>query len=110
MTSRAGALALLVALSACSAGSDPQNVMGNAIDAESNIEDQADDRAEHLDELSGELADQANRVGGAEGRALRNESSADLDAAAAVRAQGDAAGEAAEDRIEAQAGLLNGQN
>ena len=104
-------MALLAALTACSGGGDdPQNAAGNAIDVETNIEDQADDRAEHLDELSGELSDQANRVGGAEGRALRNESAADLDEAAEARAQGDADGEAAEDRIEAKAGLLNGQN
>lgn len=104
------ALASLL-LCGCGQPAPGQNaVIGNAIATDEQITGAADDRADHLAELSTELGDEANRAGGAQGRALRRESRADLDEAAQVEENGDAAGAKAGDQIEANAGLLNQQN
>lgn len=102
----------LALLSACSpSAQDQQNgqaaVVGNAIDVESNIQDAADDRADHLDQLAAERAAEADRASGAARQALLNESNAAAAEAAAVRKQGETAGADAADEIEQKAGLLN---
>ncbi|MBX3564422.1 MAG: hypothetical protein KF730_07575 [Sphingomonas sp.] len=103
------ALAPILVIAACSPQSGDQQVIGNAIATEEQIDGDAVDRAEHLDQLSAELAADANGARGAERDALRNRSTAALDEAAEARTEGDAEGAAAADRIEAKAGLLNAQ-
>lgn len=110
-TVRIGVGALLLLTAACSKSpGNEQLVVGNAVGAEERIVDQADDRADHLDERSAELADEAKTVGGAAGRALQNESDADLDAAAAIRAQGQEQSVDARDKIERDAKIVGNTN
>lgn len=102
-----GAGFLLLLCSACSQGpGNEQLVEGNAIRAEERIADDADDRADHLDEESAELAREAQARGGAAGQALRNESDVDLDAAAAIRAQGQEQSVDTRDKIERDAKIV----
>jgi phage-related minor tail protein len=102
-------IGLALALAACNkAPANEQAVVEGAQNADAAIVDDADDRADHLDEAGAALMADANQVGGAEGRTLRNEAEADLDNAAAVRADGQENGATAEEAIEAKAGLLNG--
>ena len=103
----------LLVLAGCSAHA-PANESADAVvaNATENYEDtvrDADDRADRLDELSGELDQAANQVGGTAGRNLRNESATDQADAAAIRARGQRDGEQDEDAIENRAGLLNSQ-
>lgn len=110
-TARLGAGLLLLLVSACSESpGNAQLVEGNAIKAEERIADDADDRADHLDEASAELADEARARGGATGQALRNESRADLDAAAAIRAEGQERSVDARDTIERDAKIVGNGN
>jgi len=108
---RIGAGTLLLLTAACSESpGNEQLVVGNAVGAEERIVDQADDRADHLDEKGAELADEARAVGGAAGRALQNESDADLNAAAAIRTQGQEQSVDARDRIERDAKIVGNTN
>lgn len=101
---------LLLFCSACSQNpGNEQLVEGNAIRAEERIADDADDRADHLDEKSAELAREAEAKG-AGGQALRNESNADLEAAAAIRAEGQEQSVEARDKIERDAKIVGNGN
>lgn len=102
---------LLLFCSACSQNpGNEQLVEGNAIRAEERIADDADDRADHLDEQSAELAHEAEAKGGGAGQALRNESNADLEAAAAIRAEGQEQSVEARERIERDAKIVGNGN
>lgn len=108
----AGGVALLVIVACVGACAKPatqneQAVIGNAIDADSNIVADADDRADHLDEQGEELIRAANGMSRAEGAPLRREGQIDLNEAATVRENGQQAGAYTSDKIERDAGLLN---
>lgn len=105
----AGLIFLLAAGCSETPGNE-QLVVGNAVRAEEQIVDDADDRADHLDEESAELANEARAAGGTAGQALRNESRADLDAAASIRAQGDAQSVDTRDTIERDGRVVGNGN
>lgn len=98
-------------LSSCSpeTAQNSQLVIGNAIDADSRIVEDADERADRLDQRSEELSAQADAAGNSRAPALRAEAARDLKAAEEIRAQGQAAGADASDHIEQDAGLTNRQ-
>lgn len=104
-------LAALLLSGGCAqpAAVNTQDAIGNAVDDDLNIVGADDDRADHLDEKAAELLDQANASSGNAAHALRNEAAADMASAAAIRQQGQSAGDNAEDSDEAKAGLLNSQ-
>lgn len=100
--------ALLTSACAGESGNE-QQVVANAIAADEQLLQAADDRADHLDELSAELSGEANVAAPAQRQALQNESAADLKAAATIRAGGESQGAAREEQIERNAGVLNAQ-
>jgi len=99
-------------MSACSQGTGSTNdqlVIDNAVDADVATTADADDRADHLDELAGELQRQANGASNAAASGLRNEAARDVATAAAIRRRGQIDAAQSEEEIEANAGLLNQQ-
>jgi hypothetical protein len=83
----------LVLLASCN--SAPQNGKAVAQDATGNSEDaasirqDADTRADRLDEAAGSLDVDSKRIGGAASRALNSEAKSDVAAAETVRREGD---------------------
>lgn len=108
---RSALLPLAALAAACTAQpGNEQAAIGNAVRAEEQIADDANERADRLDEASAELADKADRVGGAAGQALRNESAEDLAAAAQIRTQGQSSSIDKRDQIEQAAGVIGNTN
>lgn len=111
MIHRLALLPLAALATACTAQpGNEQTAIGNAVRAEEQIADDANERADRLDEASAELESEADRVGGAAGRALRNESDEDLAAAAQVRAQGQTQSVNRRDAMEQAAGVIGNGN
>ncbi len=104
-------LPLAALATACTAQpGNEQAAIGNAVRAEEQIADDANERADRLDEVSAELSEEADRVGGTAGKALRNESAEDLAAAAQIRAKGQAQSVDKRDAIERAAGVVGNAN
>lgn len=99
-------------VSACSFSADAvnnQQAVDNALDADEAVVENAGDRADHLDELASERLHEANATGDIAAAELRNEAAADISEAALIRRGGQVDGVRSEERIEAQAGLINAQ-
>lgn len=106
-------LIALAALAGCTPGNpadtptNNEEVVGNADAAFDNVVDDADARADRLDEAAGALEQGGERIGGAQGHALVRQGENDFAEAARIRTGGQDAGANAEDAIDARAGLLN---
>lgn len=103
------AIGLVLCVSGCDrrTPADNQQAIANAIDADLAITDDADGRADRLDEKSDALRAIADRRDAVDKAGLRNEAAADAAAAASIRRHGQMVGDQAEDAAEGDAGLLN---
>ena len=97
----AAASLLLASCSHAPAADNAEAIATNTLDNVVEVEDDADDRAQHLDEAAQERAAEGQRIGGNAGQALENEATADLSEAAAARHSGERQAERIEDKGDA---------
>lgn len=100
-----GSVVLLTA--ACGVTPSNQMVVENAVNADDQTVDDADDRAARLDQRAEELTEQANSARGRAHETLRADAAADLNEADAIRREGEEAGANAAADVEQRAGLMN---
>lgn len=92
MTGRVVLVAAAMLLASCSrpsAAGNAEEVAANTLGNIVEVEDDADDRAQHLDEAAQERAAEGRRIGGDAGQALENEAAEDVAEAAAARSSGE---------------------
>lgn len=96
-------VAATLLLASCShppAADNAETVATNTLDNVVEVEGDADDRAQHLDEAAQERAAEGREIGGKTGLALENEAADDLSEAAAARRSGERQAEQIEDKSE----------